>query len=226
MTESALAELPSVADAPLPVSYQAAKQALADCDRLDECKEWADKAQAMASYAKQAKDDSLRKYALRIQARASRRAGELYQQIAPANGTRSDLQPDEGDNIRLTREQIAADAGLSEWQRNTINRIANIPEQDFEDAIDSDNPPSITALAEQGKVSRAKPLVDLNGIDPADFARATEAQGSLKRLADFCKAHDAGRIAKSYQPHEINSLREHLSIVTEWLARFSQELPE
>jgi hypothetical protein len=62
------------------------KRAIAECSRIDECQTWADKAEAMASYAKQSKDDSLRKMADRIQARAIRRCGELLKQIEPAKG--------------------------------------------------------------------------------------------------------------------------------------------
>ena len=67
----------STARARLPVAYQTAKTLLAQCSKIDECKDWADKSEALASYARQAKDDSLRKHADRIQARAIRRAGEL-----------------------------------------------------------------------------------------------------------------------------------------------------
>ncbi len=40
----------------LPRSYEEAKKAIAECARLDECAEWADKAAAIASYARQADD--------------------------------------------------------------------------------------------------------------------------------------------------------------------------
>ena len=46
--------LPSVNGARLPRTYEAARAALAECQQLDECKDWADKAAALASYAKQA----------------------------------------------------------------------------------------------------------------------------------------------------------------------------
>ena len=237
---SAVAELPSVSDARLPVTYEAARRALAECERIDECKNWVDKAQALASYAKQANDDSLRKYALRIQARASRRAGQLYQEIEPAYGANQNIKDGGVPNV-VTRKAAAEEAGLSERQCKTINRIANIPEEDFEAVIESEHPPTLTALAERGKIPRMiiepppkplppsrplKPLVDLDGIDPGDFARATEARGSLKRLAEFCDQHDAGRIARAFQPHEITPLRQHIDVVTTWLARFANELPE
>ena len=54
-------ELPSIRNARLPEMYQSAKKALAECSRIDECADWANKAEALASYARQADDVSLRK---------------------------------------------------------------------------------------------------------------------------------------------------------------------
>ena len=67
--------LPTItpSQARLPRTYEAAREALATCQDIDECKEWADKAAALASYAKQAEDETLLKMAARIKARATRR---------------------------------------------------------------------------------------------------------------------------------------------------------
>jgi hypothetical protein len=77
-----------VSDARLPATYEQAKAALAQCSRIDECQEWANKAEALASYARQADDDTLRKLADRIQGRAVRRCGELLKlyQTGPQGG--------------------------------------------------------------------------------------------------------------------------------------------
>jgi hypothetical protein len=48
---------------------------------MDECQTWKDKAAALASYAKQAGDETLHRYADRIKALAVRRTGELAKQI-------------------------------------------------------------------------------------------------------------------------------------------------
>jgi hypothetical protein len=100
---------PTIARAQLPLLYRNAKAALAECDRLDECQSWADKAMALASYAKQAKDDALVSYARRIRARAVRRCGELLQTIEPQGGKRTDLEPAGG---VPTRSEAARQAGL------------------------------------------------------------------------------------------------------------------
>src|SRR4249920_1073731 len=83
-----LATLPLDGTARLPVRYATACSALAECAALDECQAWADKAEAMASYARQARDDTLRKMADRIQARAIRRCGELLKQVPASAGGR------------------------------------------------------------------------------------------------------------------------------------------
>jgi hypothetical protein len=60
----------TLAKASLPTNYQEAKTALAECARIDECKSWADKANALASYAKHADDERLLSCAKRIKVRA------------------------------------------------------------------------------------------------------------------------------------------------------------
>jgi hypothetical protein len=213
-----ITQLPDIASAKLPQTYEAAQRALAECSRIDECQQWADKAEALASYAKQADDDTLRKLADRIQARAIRRCGELLKQIMPARGARTDL------GAAPTRGSAADAAGLSERQRKTALRVASIPEDEFERQVESDDPPTVTALAERGKQPKA--LVDIGDIPPADYARATEALGTLKRFADFCSRHEPARIAKAYQSHEIARLRECIATVDAWMDIFVVNLPE
>lgn len=134
--------------AKLPSTYTAAKRAISQCASIDECKDWSDKAAALASYARQAKDDQLEKMASRIRARATRRAGELLKQVGSHGGDRT--QVDGTDN--LTRAQAAADAGLSARQAATAQRLANVPDEDFEEMVEADA--TITAIAEAGTQRR------------------------------------------------------------------------
>jgi hypothetical protein len=62
------------------------------------------------------------------QARAIRRCGELLKQIPNGQGIRTDLELPTG---TVTRSQAAADAGLSERQKVTALRVANVPEAEF-----------------------------------------------------------------------------------------------
>ena len=40
---------------------------------------------------------------------------------------------------------------MSERQEKTASRVANIPEQEFEAVVESDDPPSVTKLADMGR---------------------------------------------------------------------------
>jgi hypothetical protein len=140
---------------------------------MDECKTWADKAEALASYAGHANNNTLRQLADRIQARAIRREGELLQEIAAAtpgpkakNSGRAPI-PNSG------RFAAAENAGLSRHQAKTAIRVANIPGDVFEGLVESEDPPTVTELADFGTARKPKPLVELNARTPRQFQAAT-----------------------------------------------------
>jgi hypothetical protein len=155
MTGVSLPSNIDIARARLPATYEHAKVALASCDRLDECQNWASKAEALASYAKMADDDSLRQLADRIQARAVRRMGELLKQHNEA-GKRTD-KPDMGDHTRLTQKEIAEGAGISKHRQVQAVRVANVPPEKFEAAIGQPKPATVTQLSKLGKKIRTAP---------------------------------------------------------------------
>src|SRR5262249_44021456 len=125
-----------VSDARLPATYEQAKAALAQCSQIDECQEWANKAEALASYARQAEDDTLRKLADRIQARAVRRCGELLKQFDGRQGQNlPGAKSDAAVTLNaLTQREAAEAAGLSKRQQVTAVRVANVPVEQFEKA--------------------------------------------------------------------------------------------
>lgn len=169
----------------LPQTYEAARAALAECSAVDECKDWADKAAALASYARQSQDDQLEKMANRIRARATRRAGELLKQLEPNPGGRPS-ETSEGDRPSFYRTDAARDAGFSSHQAKQAVRVANVPDEDFEAQVESDTPPTLTQLASQG-ITKPKPtpqpIVDLKGRDPRDFNRALHFLGTFEDYA-------------------------------------------
>lgn len=188
-----------ISEARLPQAYESAKTALAHCEKIDECKDWGDKAEALASYAKQAKDESLRKTADRIQARAVRRCGELLKQVKPQPGKRTDKEPGGGASPGLvadppTRKQAATEAGLSRDQAKTALRVASVPDDVFEAAVESDSPPTVTALAEVGKSAQKSGDSVAREIAAAADAvgkRATALHAACIRLSQLCQEHEA-----------------------------------
>ena len=206
------AELPDIDTARLPATYDAAKHALAECSQLDECQTWANKAEAMASYARQANDDALRIMCDRIQARAIRRCGELLREIRQGQGARDGKRQD-GDDPPLTRTQAATNAGLSERQRKTALRVANIPEDEFESAIESDDPPTVTALADHGKVEHAY----LKGRQPSDFERATRLIGLIDDIWLRSTAINLDAAARGLDADEREHILDKIPALLEWL---------
>ena len=215
--------LPAATDARLPVTYEAAQNALAECSRVDECKGWSDRAAALASYARQAKDNTLHNLALRIQARAQRRMGELLKQVPRGDSDGANLVQHRraGAVPPVTRTQIARDAGLSERQRKTALRIASVPEPDFTAAIDSPKPPTVTALAAMGTSSR--PVPSEVGARAAPPATASRALGLLRELAAFCTMTDPAAIALACR--DPDGARGHVEEIDRWFDQFVTRLP-
>lgn len=202
----------------LPVSYEAAKNALSNCVTLDECQDWANKAEALASYAKQADDDTLRKLADRIQARAVRRCGELLKTFN-GQGARTDQLP-AGAVPRLTQSQVGADAGMSERQIKTAVRVANVPLATFEEAVEAEAPLTVTKLAEIGKQSRA-PARDPTPPEPvepapAGFKEATTTRGFLKQYSEWCQRTPAELAANGFMNSEIAEMKRCIGIIDRW----------
>lgn len=190
--EMRLVTMTGVGDAPLPVKYEAAKAALAECARVDECSTWAKKAAALASYARQSNDDSLEKMAMRIRARAVRRCGELYREIPAKASGRAGCKPNSSGAapppITSARAAAAQAVGHSRDQLKEALRVAKVPAADFEAAVESDDPPTVAELAERGTKAKPKPLVDIQGRDPKEFNRSLMVKGDIEDFA--AKAED------------------------------------
>lgn len=132
------AQLPANIDpttARLPVFYEAAKNALERCLQIDEVKGWSDRASALATYAREANDKSLRHMAERIHLRAVARIGELLLQIPAAKG-----------GLPVGRYAAARDAGLSNRCTTKALAIGRMPRAQRNAAIDADAPPSMRSL--------------------------------------------------------------------------------
>jgi hypothetical protein len=138
----------------LPVSYEQAKVALASCERIDECRDWANKAEALATYAKMADDDTLRQTADRIRARAVRRMGELLKQIDGSTRNKDISAPIGKEGALLTQKEVAENAGISEHQRKQAVRVANVPAEQFEQVVEAEKAATVTTLAGMGKQKR------------------------------------------------------------------------
>jgi hypothetical protein len=144
----------TIASAKLPDTYVDARKALAKCERVDECKSWADKAAALASYAKQADDKQMLALARRIQGRAIERGGELLMAVKAARGGDRGNAATGGRSPIASRKALANGAGLSADQAKTMLRVVNVPPAIRNAMIESTSPPTVKALADLGKKKR------------------------------------------------------------------------
>ena len=111
----------------------------------------------------------LRKMADKIQARAIRRCGELLKKIERGagrpKGNGSGAEP-------ISKSGAARAAGISRRQKQTALRVARIPEPEFEAAVDSDDPPTVTELAERGKLRACSTALMQHHAGPRSSAAA------------------------------------------------------
>ena len=117
------------------VRYGAARQALAECRRLDEVKDIRDKAVAMQAYALQAKDTTLITQATEIRMRAERRAGELLVEMRERGERRDHSQRSRGETSDALPPKLA-DLGVTKTQSSRWQKLAALPEEEREQRIE------------------------------------------------------------------------------------------
>lgn len=115
------------------VRYEQARHALAECQRVDEVKDIRDKAEAMAAYARQAKDTELIQWATEIKVRAERKAGELL----AAMKERGELARQGGDRKSESRSEPTTliDLGVRADESSRWQSLASMTDDHFETAV-------------------------------------------------------------------------------------------
>lgn len=162
-----------IGSASLPQNYLVAKDALKECDRIDEVKDIGDKHSAIGHYAKQIKDDSLRFYAQRIYIRALHRIGELLSTIP---------QPKD-------RKSEAKQHGLGYADAHSAYLISHLSEAELSEMIDKNPPASKTDVHCEGwkrseYAVRARARYERNAKDEEDADNETSAYEFCDYLFD------------------------------------------
>ncbi len=130
------------------VRYEQARTALSAAHRIDEVKDIRDKAEALAAYARQAKDRDLIQWATEIKVRAERRCGEMLA-TSKSNGERD--PGGRGPRVEsngATQPPTLSDLGLTRDQSSRFQKLAAMPEEHFEAAVE-------TAKSVAGEVTTA-----------------------------------------------------------------------
>lgn len=111
------------------IKYEAACRALAECKAVDEVKDLHDKAAAMQAYGRMAKDKTLEVDAAEIRIRAERRLGEMLVAQKQEGGF---AKPGPKSVVTDDRSIRLADAGISKDLSSRAQKLAAVPEAEFE----------------------------------------------------------------------------------------------
>jgi hypothetical protein len=121
------------------IRYEAARQAIAEYKTVDEVKDFRDKALAIEAYAKQANDYELERDAAIARVRAERRCGELLADMNKAPGARGNPGGQGAAIVRshdtTAQTRTLSDLGITKDQSSKWQRLAAVPEAEFEAAI-------------------------------------------------------------------------------------------
>lgn len=126
----------------------AARKALVEAANIEEVLEIKDKAAAVALFAKAKGAKDAAQFAKEIELRAERKAGGMIPEFFPPGGNKNARSHD------VTLEK----AGISKMQSSRWQKIASIPEQEFEDVI-------ATMGAEDKELTQALLLKIAAGLD-------------------------------------------------------------
>jgi N6-adenosine-specific RNA methylase IME4 len=109
------------------VKYEAAKAALAEACRVDEVKGIRDKALAMQTYARQAKDGDMIAWATDIRLRAERKAGQMLREMDEKRERRRSEEPGN------TALPALSDLGVTKMQSSRWQKLGALDDEQFEE---------------------------------------------------------------------------------------------
>jgi hypothetical protein len=193
----------------MPVHYENAVRELSLCISLDDAKEWSDKADALAAWAKIYHSDEADRKAKQLKLHAFRRMGEIAGELRPM--IRKGIIRGTGGPVSLLR-----DNGLSRHKAVTARTLSLMSKGSFEGLLNSDTVPSpnCVKLTNHYK-NHSKSWVKI-------------MSGTATSLATFrvtCRGNNAKEIAHGFNNDEVKGVKDAIVEVMEWLDKLDQFLP-
>lgn len=168
--DNAVAVIPvSKPAGPKLVLYDHMVTAIAECAKIDEVKDIRDKAIALEMYHRQAQNFEAEREAANVRLRAERRVGELLKDLARAPSPNPHGAGGKAGKVVAshvaTQQSPYAEAlesnGISRQKAHRYQRLADVPEQVFEEALSGPEKPSAVRVAAFAKVrAAADPIPD------------------------------------------------------------------
>jgi hypothetical protein len=171
--------------------------AIRECHQIDEVKDWRDKAKALEAYAQQANNIEAERKAIEIRLRAERKCGELIREQQASGELASQSKHGKGIQSSVagndTRKTLA-DVGISRDQSSKFQKLADIPEDVFEEQLAiPGSVPSTSSLIKSGEKDADKVpthVVSLwgfvEGFKRKDFYKY-DPQDLIEQMPDFMR---------------------------------------
>lgn len=184
----------------IPVCYETACKALAECLSIDEAKLWNDRAEALAAWAKIYHDNDATRKAKALRLHAFRRMGKISEDLAKGRESTSPTAP----GARF----ILRNHGLNNNDADSCIRLARARAATFNQAVNAKRPPAPGSFA---KKVRDTDLTDM----------AVTLKRAFVEAVPFCKGNSAKSVFSALSSHDLEKMNERLTVVYEWLDEFN-----
>ena len=200
------------------VLYETMCWAIAEAHAVDEVKEVRDQAIALEVYARQASNTEAEEKARKIRLRAERRVGELLKQMKKAKGGRPKAnggRPTKtGGEERPVSEPTLRDFNITKDQSSDWQKLADVPAQAFEDALDDPTTrPTTAGIIKANQKPKPNPV-------------SKEALWLWGRLCDFERdgllAKEPGEVLATMTPEMLNDVHTLAPRVARWLKKIGK----
>lgn len=195
------------------VRYDAMCGAIEAAYRVDEVKDIRDKAIAWEVYSRQARNTEAERQACLVRLRAERKAGELLRDMEKAKGaaepgTNRGTTPSHDVRASPTRSEL----GVSYKQSSDWQRLAKVPQDEFEAALNGAEKPSTAGI-----------IRDAMPPDPERVPVSSEALWLWGRLLDFERngllGLDPADVLLTMTPVLLDDVHRLAPRVAKWLQR-------
>jgi hypothetical protein len=188
----------------LPVQYDAAVKALQECLQIDDAKLWADKADALAAWAKVYRDDVIGRQARQLKLHAYRKMGELAGELRPGGfgGRRGSLP---GPRSLLLEQGLPRHAALA------ARTLVKLDEKTFNTLLERKCPPSPLRVRKEllGATRWTSPIF-------------SAARDGLVQLRKYAPAVLAAELQGEVAVRARTTARE----IINWFTEFEKHLPK
>jgi hypothetical protein len=201
-----------------PARYDAMCRAIDAAYEVDEVKDIRDKAIALEAYSKQARNKEAERRAREIRLRAERKVGKLLRAMKKAKGA---AQPGIGraGGTRSDGPTALRDLGISKEQSSNWQKLADVPEDEFEAAlVDPTQTPSTIGIIRSAEEQNRLPRVSV----------AADALWLWARLLDFERHGLIGRepsdVLLTMTQEMLDDIHTLAPRVATWLQRIGRPL--